>query len=179
MNTVQRRRELRPGPQLITYPDSLGGGLRNVVELLQGPLSGHFSGVHLLPPFPSSGDRGFSPITYDEIDPRFGSWDEVEQIAAGHDLVLDLMVNHISRHSPEFQDFLRRGRRSPHADLFITLDKVWPEGEPQPSDVAKIALRKPGSPFSTVTIEETGGKEQIWTTFGSADWAEQIDLDLT
>lgn len=178
MTSVERRRELGPGPQLITYPDSLGGELRHVVELLEGPLSGHFSGIHLLPPFPSSGDRGFSPITYDEIEPRFGSWDEVEQIAAGHDLVLDLMVNHISRHSPEFQDFLRRGRRSPHADLFITLDKVWRDGEPEPSDVARISLRKPGSPFSTVNIEESGQEERIWTTFGSADWAEQIDLDL-
>lgn len=178
MTTVERSRGLGPGPQLITYPDSLGGNLERVAELLDGPLSGHFSGVHLLPPFPSSGDRGFSPITYDEIDPSFGTWDEVEQIAAGHDLVLDLMVNHISRHSPEFQDFLRRGRRSPSADLFITLDKVWPDGEPEASDVARIALRKPGSPFSTVTIEETGDEEAIWTTFGSADWAEQIDLDL-
>lgn len=179
MTTVERGWELGPGPQLITYPDSLGGELTHLVHLLEGPLSEHFSGIHLLPPFPSSGDRGFSPITYDEIDPRFGSWEEVEQIAAGHDLVLDLMVNHISRHSPEFQDFLRHGRRSPHADLFITLDKVWPQGEPEPSDVARIALRKPGSPFSTVTIEETGEEEPIWTTFGSADWAEQIDLDLT
>ncbi|MFP3882145.1 MAG: sucrose phosphorylase [Actinomycetota bacterium] len=177
--TEERLHSLGPGPQLITYPDSLGGDLEHVVDFLEGPLSGHFSGVHLLPPFPSSGDRGFSPITYDEIKPEFGSWEEVEQIAAKHDLVLDLMVNHISRHSPEFQDFLRRGRRSPHADLFITLDKVWPDGEPEPSDVAKIALRKPGSPFSTVTIEETGEEEAIWTTFGSADWAEQIDLDLT
>lgn len=178
MTTVERDRDLGPGPQLITYPDSLGGDLEHVIDFLEGPLSGHFNGIHLLPPFPSSGDRGFSPITYDEIDPRFGSWDDIERIADGHDLVLDLMVNHISRHSPEFQDFLRRGRRSPSADLFITLDKVWRDGVPEPSDVARIALRKPGSPFSTVTIEETGAEEAIWTTFGSADWAEQIDLDL-
>jgi sucrose phosphorylase len=30
-----------------------------------------------------------------------------------------------------------------------------------------------------VTIEETGEEERIWTSFGSADWSEQIDLDLT
>ena len=45
-------------------------------------------------------------------------------------------------------------RRS--ADLFITLDKVWPDGIPADGDVARIFLRKPGSPFSTVTIEDTG-----------------------
>ena len=36
------------------------------------------------------------------------------------------MINHISRQSPEFQDFQRLGRESPFADLFITLDKIWP-----------------------------------------------------
>ena len=38
------------------------------------------------------------------------------------------MVNHLSRQSPEFQAFAREGGRSPTADLFITPDKVWPDG---------------------------------------------------
>ena len=79
-----------------------------------------FRGVHILPPFPSSGDRGFAPLTYDRIDPRFGTWDDVRRIAARHDVLLDLMINHISRQSQEFQDFQRHGRRSESADLFIT-----------------------------------------------------------
>ena len=33
--------------------------------------------------------------------------------------------------SAEFQAFQRLGRDSPSADLFITLDKVWPDGEPR------------------------------------------------
>ena len=40
------------------------------------------------------------------------------------------MINHISRQSPEFRDFERHGRASPSADLFVTLDKVWPTGDP-------------------------------------------------
>ena len=63
------------------------------------------------------------------------------------------MINHLSRQSAEFQDFQRRGRQSPNADLFITLDKVWPDGDPPAADIAKIVLRKPDSPFSTITIE--------------------------
>src|SRR5207244_9981280 len=58
-------------------------------------------------------------------------------------------------------------------------DKVWPAGEPSHGDVARISLRKPAEPFSTVTIEETGQSERIWTSFGSAEWSEQIDLDVT
>jgi sucrose phosphorylase len=168
-----------PRPQLLTYPDSLGGNLRALNRLLDGPLAGLFHGVHILPPFPSSGDRGFAPLTYDVIDPRFGSWEDLRRIGARHDVLLDLMINHISRQSPEFQAFLRRGRRSPHADLFITLDKVWPNGDPAEGDVARIFLRKPDAPFSTVTIEDTGERERIWTSFGTADWSEQIDLDVT
>ncbi len=170
---------MRRGPQLLTYPDSLGGDLAAVDTLLSGPLDGLFTGVHVLPPFPSSGDRGFAPTTYLEIDPRFGSWADIRRLGNRYDVLLDLMINHISRRSPEFEDFVRRGRRSPHADLFITLDKVWPDGVPRAADVARIFLRKPGGPFSEITVAETGERERIWTSFGSRDWSEQIDLDAT
>jgi sucrose phosphorylase len=168
-----------PRPQLLTYPDSLGGDLRALSRLLDGPLDGLFRGVHILPPFPSSGDRGVAPMSYRDIDRRFGTWDDIQQIAAHHDVLLDVMINHISRQSTEFRDFERFGRRSRYADLFITLDKVWPNGDPPAGDVAQIFLRKPNSPFSTITIEESGDAERIWTSFGSADWSEQIDLDVT
>ncbi len=170
---------MRFAPQLMTYPDSLGGNLAALDSLLRGPLDGLFGGIHILPPFPSSGDRGFAPLTYAEIDPRFGSWTEMERLAERHDVLLDVMINHISRRSVEFEDFLQNGRRSPYADLFITVDKVWPSGDPPPDEVARIFLRKPNSPFSTVTIRSTGEPERVWTSFGSEDWSEQIDLDVT
>jgi sucrose phosphorylase len=163
----------------MTYPDSLGGDLTALDGLLRGPLDGLFGGIHILPPFPSSGDRGFAPLTYREIDPRFGSWVDVEHIAQRHDVVLDLMVNHISRRSVEFEDFLRLGRRSRYSDLFITVDKVWPNGDPPGDEVARIFLRKPDSPFSTVTIEGSAETERVWTSFGTREWSEQIDLDVT
>ncbi len=168
---------MRTRPQLITYPDSLGGSLRSLDELLRTRLAGCFSGVHVLPPFPSSGDRGFAPLTYERIDPRFGTWEDVARIARAGDLALDLIVNHVSRRSPEFADFERRGRSSPHADRFLTLDKVWPGGEPDPDDLARIHLRRP-RPWSSFTILETGASERVWTTFGRDDPSEQIDLDV-
>ncbi len=169
---------MRYGPQLLTYPDSLGGDLASLREVLDGPLHGAFSGVHVLPPFPSSGDRGFAPTTYREIDPRFGTWSDVRALTGEYDVVLDVMVNHISRQSDEFRDFEQHGARSPNADLFITLDKVWPGGRPPDGDVAKIFLRKPVDPFSTVIIGDTGERVRVWTTFGTAEWSEQVDLDL-
>jgi len=170
---------MRRGPQLLTYPDSLGGSIEAIARLLNGRLAGHFAGVHVLPPFPSSGDRGFAPIDYRRIDPAFGDWSDIRDLAEDQDVMLDLMVNHISRESPEFRDFVQHGRASAFADLFITLDKVWPDGDPPADDVARIFLRKPNDPFSTIVIDGTGSSETIWTTFGLGDRVEQIDLDLT
>ncbi len=168
------------GAQLITYPDSLGGSLGELADLLDGGWGDLFpAGVHVLPPFPSSGDRGFAPLTYAEIETAFGTWTDLKRIAAHGGLLIDVMVNHISRRSSEFAAFEQHGRASASADLFITLDKVWPHGEPPETDVRRIFLRKPGHPFSDIVIVDTGAVERIWTTFGPRiDWSEQIDLDL-
>ena len=56
-------RDVAPRPQLLTYPDSMGGDIAMLGSLLDGPLDGLFRGIHILPPFPSSGDRGFAPLT--------------------------------------------------------------------------------------------------------------------
>jgi len=165
--------------QLITYPDSLGGDLPRLHQLLKKHFIDAFAGgVHILPPFPSSGDRGFAPLTYYEIEPSFGGWDHIKAIGQDFDVLVDLMVNHVSRHSVQFKDFEQKGRASDYADMFITLDKVWPDGNPPPEDVAKIFLRKPNSPFSDIVIKDTGKTERIWTSFGRQDWSEQIDLDV-
>ena len=110
--------------QLITYPDSLGGNLKSLKYVLDNYFQDVFQGgIHILPPFPSSGDRGFAPLTYLEIAPEFGDWDDIKEIATEYDILLDLMVNHISQKSEYFQDFLLHGRDSKYADLFITLEK--------------------------------------------------------
>jgi sucrose 6(F)-phosphate phosphorylase len=163
--------------QLIAYPDSLGGNLRNLRENVERFFSGCFQGgIHVLPPFPSSGDRGFAPITYDEIDPRFGSWDDIAALAAVGPVMLDLMANHISKHSAYFIDYLDKGASSCYADLFIGLEKIWPDGKPNEGDIAKIFLRRP-RPYSEYKTR-SGETIRVWTTFGHEDPSEQIDLDL-
>lgn len=169
---------IRNQVQLITYPDSLGGDLKTLSALLEHRFPKLFAGIHILPPFPSSGDRGFAPRTYFEIEPAFGSWADIHRIGAQMDVMLDLMVNHISRQSIYFQDFQKKGRQSPYADLFITLDKIWPGGSPPPEDVAKIFLRRPEHPFADIRIEATGATERVWATFGTRDWSEQMDMDV-
>jgi sucrose 6(F)-phosphate phosphorylase len=169
---------LRPNrPQLVTYPDSLGGTIADVAALLRGRLDELFSGVHILPPFPSTGDRGFAPVTYDRIDPRFGDWGDLDDLARTHAVVLDLMVNHISRRSSEFEAFARDGPHASSADLFITPDKVWPGRDAPPEDIARLFLRRSRGPFSTFTTS-SGDVVTVWTTFGEDEVSEQVDLDL-
>jgi len=164
--------------QLITYPDSLGGDLKALNAVLTKYFTDIFKGgVHILPPFPSSGDRGFAPLTYLEIEPEFGTWQDIRAITENFDVMLDLMVNHISRQSEWFQDFLKKGKESEFADLFLTLDKIWPDGNPVADDIDKMFLRRP-APYSSFTIENSGKTEKVWTTFGKQDPSEQIDLDI-
>jgi len=164
--------------QLITYPDSMGGNLKTLIEILLKYFPDCFQGgIHILPPFPSSGDRGFAPLTYLDIEPEFGTWEDIRNIGKNFDILLDLMVNHISKQSEYFQDFLKKGRNSNYADLFITIDKIWPDGHPSKEEIEKIFLRR-SEPYSKYKIEESGEEETVWTTFGKVTPSEQIDLDM-
>jgi sucrose 6(F)-phosphate phosphorylase len=96
--------------QLITYPDSLGGDLKVLNQVLLNYFPDIFKGgIHILPPFPSSGDRGFAPLTYLEIEPTFGTWDDIRAIGENFDVLVDLMVNHISGNLPIFRISLKKG----------------------------------------------------------------------
>ena len=95
--------------QLTTYPDSIGGHLSQLEAFIGEHLPGVIGGVHVLPFYPSSADRGFAPLTYKEVDPHFGSWADIEALADQGDMCVDFMVNHISAQSPQFQDFMKKG----------------------------------------------------------------------
>ncbi len=164
--------------QLITYPDSLGGNLENLESVLNQYFTDLFQGgVHILPPFPSSGDRGFAPLTYFEIAKEFGSWENIKAIAAKNDIMIDLMVNHISQKSEYFQDYLQNGKDSVYADLFLNLNKIWEEGNPKMEDIDKMFLRRT-LPYSEFEMGSDKNKEKVWTTFGKQDPSEQIDFDI-
>ena len=124
--------------QLITYPDSLGGDLKTLIMYLQNIFQIHLK-YSYTSTIPIIRDRGFAPLTYLEIEPEFGTWEDIRKIGENHDVLLDLMVNHISKNSVFFQDFLKNGKESKYADLFITLDKIWNDGKPVREDINKCS----------------------------------------
>jgi len=66
---------------LITYADSMGGDLKSLSLNLDTHFKGALGAVHILPFFPSSADRGFAPMRYDQVDPAFGDWSDIQQLS--------------------------------------------------------------------------------------------------
>lgn len=159
---------------LITYADSMGNNLQDLHRLLNQYYQKAVGGVHVLPFFPSSADRGFAPMCYDKVDPEFGTFADIEALGKEYYLMFDFMVNHISAHSDYFQDFLQKKEQSAYKDFFIRYRDFWKNGEPTPEQVDMIYKRKPRAPYIEAEFAD-GSKEKVWCTFCE----EQIDLDVT
>ncbi|EMG34131.1 sucrose phosphorylase [Streptococcus oralis] len=159
---------------LITYSDSLGNNLKDLYENLEEHFGDAIGGVHLLPFFPSTGDRGFAPVDYDEVDPAFGDWEDVKRLGEKYYLMFDFMINHISRQSKYYKDYQEKHEASEFKDLFLNWDKFWPENRPTQADVDLIYKRKDRAPKQEILFAD-GSVEHLWNTFGE----EQIDLDVT
>ena len=91
---------------LITYPDSMGHDLKDLHHILNRYFKDAVKMVHILPFFPSSGDRGFAPLGYEKVSEEFGDWEDIRMLSEEYPLMFDYMINHISAHSPYYQDFL-------------------------------------------------------------------------
>ena len=159
---------------LITYSDSLGNNLKDLYENLEEHFGDAIGGVHLLPFFPSTGDRGFAPVDYDEVDSAFGDWEDVKRLGEKYYLMFDFMINHISRQSKYYKDYQEKHEASEFKDLFLNWDKFWPENRPTQADVDLIYKRKDRAPKQEIVFAD-GSVEHLWNTFGE----EQIDLDVT
>lgn len=165
---------MRNQVQLITYADRLGGSLAGLREVLTGPLAGLFGGVHVLPFFePYDGaDAGFDPVDHTRVDPRLGTWDDVAGLATDRDLMVDVIVNHVSSESPQFLDWLARGRASEFDGMFLTLGGVFPDGARE-DDLLRLYRPRPGLPFTPYGRAD-GTRRLVWTTFTP----RQVDVDV-
>lgn len=158
---------------LITYANSLGDNLLDLSTALDIYFKKAIGGLHILPFFPSSGDRGFSPMQYDIVDPSFGDFSQVEELSRKYYLMFDFMVNHISKESAFYKDFQAKKDDSQYKDFFIRYKDFWQNGEPTEEQVELIYKRKPRAPYITITFAD-GTTEKLWCTFGE----DQIDLNL-
>ncbi len=171
------------GVMLNAYPDSIGEKLSDTVALLKRPeLADAFSLFYILPTFFHSDlDRGFSVIDYNHNEELVDCTDLEELDRLGIKTKLDLVLNHLSVRSPQFQDLLLRGDDSPYRDFFIDWDKFWaghgakgPNGciVPDEKYLKKLFMRKPGLPTLRVRFPN-GTLKTYWNTFyQKIDFAE-------
>lgn len=161
--------------QLITYVDRLGcQNLKELKALFNHQLKDIFGGVHLLPfYYPIDGeDAGFDPIDHQQIDPRLGDWSDLQALSEELDIMADLVVNHVSAKSTQFQDYLQKGEASDYAAMFLRYDTVFPHGAKE-SDILSIYRPRPSFPFTIFKLAD-GSTKLIWTTFTSI----QVDIDV-
>ena len=154
---------------VITYGDQFRGGnkdginppLKNLEGFFKENVKNAVSGIHILPFSPYSSDDGFSVIDYRQVNPDFGNWDNVKEIAKNYRLMVDLVCNHVSAESMWFKEFLKGNPK--YRDYFI----VVPEGTDLTSVVRPRAL-----PLLN-EFDTSEGKKLLWTTFSR----DQIDLN--
>jgi len=157
------------------YPDSIGRRLADIVYILKLPeFHNVFSLFYILPTiFNSDLDRGFSIIDYD-LNDDLASKEDLDQLYELNVLFkFDLVLNHLSVGSPQFQDLLRHGDQSKFREFFIDWNKFWEEhGEigsdglliPHDHHLDKLFMRKPGLPILKVRFPD-GTDRPYWNTF--------------
>lgn len=160
---------------LNAYPDSLGGTLGDIVNVLKKPeFEDVFQSFYVLPSlFNTDLDRGFSVIDYG-INEALASKTDLEELKkAGLDLKLDFVLNHLSVLSGQFQDILKNGENSRYKDFFINWNGFWDgygemteEGYIQPQEewIKNMFFRKAGLPLLMVRIPD-GTNVPYWNTF--------------
>ena len=160
------------GTSILVYAERVGGNLKEIENLLKGPLK-EFNGVHVLPFFhPYDGDdAGFDPIDHTIVDPRLGDWSDFKRISQTHELTADLIVNHASNLSPEFLDWQEKGEHSEFDGMFLTFDVVFPAGGTE-EGITSFYRPRPGFPFTA--YEVAGKRRLVWTTF----MPSQVDIDV-
>ncbi len=151
---------------LITYGDQVNRDYEPSLSTLKGFMDKHLKGIinsiHILPFYPYSSDDGFSVVNYSAVDPRMGSWKEIEEISSDYRLMVDGVINHISQFSDWFKAFMSG---DPYfKDFFIEVDPS--------TDLSKV-VRPRALPLLSEYQDAAGNTRHIWTTFSK----DQVDLN--
>jgi len=163
------------GVMFNAYPDSIGSTLADTMSLLAHPLlDDAFSLFYVLPTFFNSDlDRGFSIIDYDTNDELVSNSDLESASRLELGFKFDLVLNHMSVGSYQFQDMLQKGDDSEYRDFFIDWNEFWagngelgPDGYivPEQKYLDRLFMRKPELPILKVRFPD-GSERPYWNTF--------------
>ncbi len=152
---------------LITYGDMVQNVGEPPLRVLKRFADQHFAGavnaIHILPFSPYSSDDGFSVVDYRAVDPNLGRWEDVQEMGHGFRLMFDLVLNHVSRKSEWFKNYV--ANVAPHRDFFIDVDP----------DTDLSSVTRPRNLPLLTPVHTRHGDAHLWTTFSD----DQIDLDFS
>ena len=158
---------------LITYGDLLQGEDAHPLETLVNflhtipTIQDIINTVHILPFFPYSSDRGFSVQDFRAVDPKLGSWQDIEALNGNFQLMFDAVFNHISAESEAFQEMLNGNPL--YRDTFTVYrspDELTPE--------QRALIVRPRTSDVLTQFQSVEGPIWVWTTFSP----DQIDLNF-
>lgn len=156
---------------LITYGDmirdSRGAPMAALADFSRRHLGGLFTIIHLLPFFPSSSDRGFSVMDFEQVDPAVGDWDHISYLRDDFRLMFDGVFNHVSSRSRWFREFLNQ--RPDYLDYFT----AYPDRESMDEEHRRMLFR-PRTTEVLTPFDTLEGTRYVWTTFGP----DQVDLNF-
>lgn len=122
--------------------------------------------LHILPFFPYSSDRGFSVVDFETVDPRLGTWADIEDLESRYQLMFDGVINHVSSKSHWFQEFLNGNPR--YKNFFIAYD------DPRKlTDEQRRMIFRPRTTDILSQFASIEGPRYVWSTFSP----DQIDLN--
>jgi amylosucrase len=153
------------------YVDRFGGDLRGVAARIPHLRELGVTYLHLLPflkPRAGANDGGFAVASFDEVDPRLGTMDDLEALtaalrAAGISLCSDLILNHVADDHP-----WAVGARTGDADMRAFFH-VLPERTDADAYGATLGQVFPEAAPGNFTFDATMGG-WVWTTFYPFQW---------
>ncbi len=110
-----------------------GGDLKGISTKLDYIKNLGVNAIYLTPIFEAASNHKYDISNYKRIDPQFGSEKDLKELVKkaheyGIRIVLDAVFNHCSMEMAEFQDVLKKGRKSAYYYWFI-IDGDFPDPE--------------------------------------------------
>ncbi len=122
--------------------------------------------LHILPFFPYTTDKGFSIVDFETVDPRLGTWEDIDDLETRYKLMFDGVINHVSSKSRWFQRFLDG---TPHYNDFFISYNSYEDLTPQ----ERFLIFRPRTSDILTKFHTVNGEKYVWSTFSR----DQIDLN--
>ena len=160
----------------VAYADRFAGTLRGVRDRLDYLAELGVTYLHLMPllqPREGDNDGGYAVVDYDAVDPRLGTMDDLEALAAelharGISLCVDLVLNHTAAEHAWAR--AAAGRRPGVPDFYL----IYPDRtEPDAYERTLPEVFPDNAPGSFTHV--AGARAWVWTTFNELPVGPELD----